>query len=146
MPSSVQSDVALINLPMEDSEENALMVNALQRASSLVVQNSIREGFGLTVTEAMWKRLPVLSNRQACGPRHQVRHRVDGSVIGNPEDVDELANELDNVLADSAGRHRWGRNGQRHVHDRFLLIAVLRDWLDLLGELVEGDTARESRS
>ena len=42
--------------------------------------------------------MPVLSNRQACGPRHQVRHGVDGSVIGNPEDVDELANELDNVV------------------------------------------------
>ena len=55
---ALQDDVALVTLPMSSARHNALIVNALQRASSVVVQNSLREGFGLTVTEAMWKRVP----------------------------------------------------------------------------------------
>ncbi len=135
LPVSVQPDVALVNLPMADLDRNAYIVNALQRASSMVVQNSLREGFGLTVTEALWKRVPVLTNRRACGPRHQVRHDVDGWLIDDPENAEELANGLDGALADASRRERWGRNGQRHVHDRFLILSALRDWLDLLCKL-----------
>ena len=135
LPESIQRDVALVNLPMADLDQNACIVNALQRASSMVVQNSIREGFGLTVTEALWKRVAVLTNRQACGPRQQVRHEAHGWVIDHPENVEELVGGLDHALADAAGRERWGRNGQRHVHDRFLILSVLRGWLDLLCEL-----------
>jgi trehalose synthase len=81
---AVQDDIALIVLPMGSVEENALMVNALQRTSTIAVQNSLREGFGLTIAEAMWKRIPVLSNSRACGPRQQVRDGVDGRLIRNP--------------------------------------------------------------
>ncbi len=137
LPAAVQEDVVLLSLPMENPEQNASMVNALQRASSVVVQNSIREGFGLTVTEAMWKHVPVLTNRQACGPRHQVRDSIDGCVIGDPENVEELAAGLDAMLASPDRREYWGRNAQRHVHERFLIFTPLREWLDLLSELSE---------
>ena len=137
LPAAVQEDVALLSLPMENPEQNASMVNALQRASSVVVQNSIREGFGLTVTEAMWKHVPVLTNRQACGPRHQVRDSIDGCVIGDPENVEELAAGLDAMLASPGRREYRGRNAQRHVHERFLIFTPLREWLDLLSELIE---------
>jgi trehalose synthase len=50
---------------MQSAEQNALMVNALQRASSIVVQNSLREGFGLTIAEGMWKRVPILEDVEA---------------------------------------------------------------------------------
>jgi len=129
----VQSDIALVTLPMQAPRENALMVNALQRASSLVVQNSLREGFGLTVTEAMWKRIPVLTNSRACGPRQQVRDGVDGRLVSDPESIEELAEVLIDMLADPDRADAWGRNAQRRVHEHFLLFSQLRGWLDVLG-------------
>ena len=132
---AVQDDIALVALPMESRDANALMVNALHRASTLVVQNSLREGFGLTIAEAMWKRVPVLSNSRACGPRQQIRDGLDGRLIADPEDVDELRRALDAVLADSEGRHRWGGTAQRRVHELFLGIGQLRRWGQLFSRL-----------
>jgi trehalose synthase len=132
----LQESVAILSLPMESGEENALMVNALQRASSIVVQNSLREGFGLTIAEAMWKRVPVLTNRRACGPRQQVRDREDGRLIADPSDVDALAETLDAMLADVEGRRVWARNAQRRVHSHFLVFAQVGSWLELLAGAV----------
>jgi len=131
----VQSDVALVTLPMHAPRENALMVNALQRASSLVVQNSLREGFGLTVAEAMWKRIPVLTNSRACGPRQQVRDRVDGRLVSDPEDVDGLAEVLIDMLSDPDRADHWGRAAQRRVHQHFLIFEQLRGWLNVLARV-----------
>jgi trehalose synthase len=130
-----QADIAIVTLPMGAPRENALMVNAIQRASSIVVQNSLREGFGLTVAEAMWKRIPVLSNERACGPRHQVRDGLDGLLIRDPENVDELAGALGDALGDADRADAWGRSAQRQVHDRFLVFTQLEGWLRLLGGL-----------
>jgi trehalose synthase len=126
-----RADVALIALPMNDLAVNALIVNALQRASTIVVQNSLREGFGLTITEAMWKRRPVLSNSRACGPRQQIRGGVDGEMISDPEDVGAIAAAIARMLADPAQLERWGRNAERRVHDHFLIYTQLRHWLRL---------------
>jgi trehalose synthase len=131
----VQEAVAILSLPMESAEENALMVNALHRASSIVVQNSLREGFGLTIAEAMWKRVPVLSNRRACGPRQQVRDGEDGRLIDDPGDVEALATTLDAMLADVPRRRVWARNAQRRVHAHFLVFAQVAAWLRLLGRV-----------
>ena len=133
---AVQDDIALIVLPMQSVEENALMVNALQRASTIVVQNSLREGFGLTIAEAMWKRIPVLSNSRASGPRQQVRDGVDGRLIRNPEDEGELQRAIGEMLATPDGRRRMGRAAQRRVHDRFLVLAQVRSLGQLLGAAV----------
>jgi trehalose synthase len=134
----IQEAVAILSLPMVSAEQNALMVNALQRASSIVVQNSLREGFGLTVAEAMWKRVPILSNRQACGPRHQVRDGEDGRLIADPEDVVALADTMDAMLHDATARRVWARNAQRHVHANFLVFAQLGSWLRLLDRALDG--------
>ncbi len=133
---AIQNEVAIITLPMESLEQNALIVNALQRSSSIVVQNSLREGFGLTITEAMWKRIPVLSNSRACGPRQQIRDGLDGRLIHDPEDPDELADALAAMLKDSTGREAWGQSGQHRVHEQFLVFSQLRHWLRLLSEIV----------
>jgi len=133
---AIQDDIALITLPMAVPCENALMVNALQRASTILVQNSLREGFGLTVTEAMWKRVPILSNSQAVGPRYQVRDGLDGRLIHDPQDTGELATALNVMLADSRARAVWGQMAQRRVHDRFLVFSQLQGWLQLLADLV----------
>jgi trehalose synthase len=131
----VQRDVAIVTLPMASPKENALMVNVLQRAASVVVQNSLREGFGLTVAEAMWKRAPILGNSRALGIRHQVRDGIDGRLVRDPEDVTTLAAAMDAMLADPQARSRWGQAGQRRVHDNFLLFGQLRAWFRLFLEL-----------
>lgn len=141
---AVQRDVALVTLPMGSLRENHLMVNALQRASTVVVQNSLREGFGLTIVEAMWKRVPILSNAQACGPRQQVRDRLDGRLVEDPEDVAALADALEEMLSDYAGRRQWGRSAQRHVYDRFLVLRQLQEWIHLLAAMYGPDGAARS--
>jgi len=134
-----RDDVALLALPMASRAENAHMVNALQRCSSIVVQNSIREGFGLTVAEAMWKRVPILSNLQACGPRQQVRDGLDGRMIADPTDVEALADAMEEMLRSHHERDLWGRRGQRRVYDEFLVFAQLRKWLRILAEQLQSD-------
>lgn len=131
----IQSDVAVVTLPMHAPRENALMVNALQRASSLVVQNSLREGFGLTVAEAMWKRIPVLTNSRACGPRQQVRDGIDGRLVSDPEDVDGLAEVLIDMLSDPDRADHWGQSAQRRVHQHFLIFTQLSGWLSVLARV-----------
>jgi trehalose synthase len=125
---AVQDDVAILLLPMASLEENALMVNALQRASTIVAQNSLREGFGLTIAEAMWKRLPVLSNSRACGPRQQIRDGLDGRMVRDPENTEELQVALDEMLVNPARLEQWGQSAQRRVHDQFLVFGQLRAW------------------
>jgi trehalose synthase len=133
---TLQDDVALVTLPMSSPRHNALIVNALQRASTVMVQNSLREGFGLTVTEAMWKRIPILTNSRACGPRQQVRDGLDGRLIGDPGSPEELAEAMESMLAEAAARDAWGRNAQRRVHQNFLVFNQLRAWIQLLASLV----------
>lgn len=133
---AIQDDIALMALPMRSIDENAVIVNALQRASTIVVQNSLREGFGLTIAEAMWKRVPVLSNSRACGPRQQIRDGIDGRLVRDPEDTSELQRTLDEMLSDPHELDRLGRSAQRSVHDRFLLFSQLRAWGRLLGDML----------
>ncbi|HSJ07743.1 MAG TPA: glycosyltransferase [Longimicrobiales bacterium] len=138
LDAEVQQDVDIIALPMHDPIENALIVNALQRVSAIIVQNSLREGFGLTITEAMWKAVPVLTNSRACGPRQQVRDGVEGRMIRSPENVSQVAGALRSMLSQTRRLEQWGLNGQRQVHDHFLIHAQLCHWLRLARRLMEG--------
>ncbi len=131
---AVQQDVALLLLPMGSRKENALLVNALQHASSVVAQNSLREGFGLTAAEAMWKRVPVLGS-PARGLQIQVRDGLDGRIGPDPADPAAVAAVLDEMLKDEGGRTRMGERAQRRVHDEFLIFTQLRQWLELLAPL-----------
>ncbi|HVR43904.1 MAG TPA: glycosyltransferase [Thermoanaerobaculia bacterium] len=128
---ALQADIALLALPMASRSENAYMVNAIQRCSSIVVQNSIEEGFGLTVTEAMWKRVAVLGSR-AAGIRQQIRDGVDGMLIGDPTNPAELADALDQLLVDPSRRGHLAGNAQRRVFDEFLIFSQVRSWLRTL--------------
>lgn len=132
----MKHDIAMIALPMHAPDENALMVNALQRSSTVIVQNSLREGFGLTVTEAMWKRIPVLSNTRAVGPRQQITHACDGWLIDDPEDSTQIADGLDYLLNDRVERAALARTAERRAHQQFMIFSQLEDWLDLLEDVV----------
>jgi trehalose synthase len=125
------ADVALVALPMVSLKENALIVNALQRCATVVVQNSLQEGFGLTVTEAMWKRCAVLAS-PACGLRQQIRHGVDGHLLTSAEDPAEIANAMELLLTDPRMRETYGRAAQLRVQDEFLVFTQVRRWLELL--------------
>jgi trehalose synthase len=84
----------------------------------------------------MWKRIPVLAS-SACGLRQQIRDGIDGCITQNPEDPEEIAEHLDQMLADPATRDLWGRNAQRHVHERFLIFNQVQNWLYLLVDMIE---------
>ena len=135
LEAEVRRDVAVLTLPMRSRKLNSLTVNALQRASTIVVQNSLREGFGLTATEAMWKGKPVLANTRAAGLRLQIRDGLDGRLINDPEDADALAAAMHQMLADSDLLDAWGHSAQRRAHDFFLIFSQLRRWLRLLTQL-----------
>jgi trehalose synthase len=135
LPHWLQEDIALVSLPMSSRNENALMVNALQRCSSVVVQNSIQEGFGLTVTEAMWKQRGILGSR-ACGIRQQIRDGMDGRLVADSRDPALIAELLDEMLDDLPGRNRFGQTAQRRVHDEFLVFTQVRRWLETLADHV----------
>jgi len=131
VPTALQPDIALFTLPMDSRKENALMVNALQKCSTVIVQNSLREGFGLTATEAMWKRVPVVGTR-AFGLRLQIRSGIDGILIQDPTHPDEIARRLDDILGDVRKRDVMARNAQRRVHEKFLVFTQLCQWLHCL--------------
>jgi trehalose synthase len=131
-----RADVAIIALPLASVKENALMVNALQRCSTIVVQNSLREGFGLTATEAMWKAVPVLGTH-AWGLRQQIRDGLDGRLVVDPNDPVEIAQRLDEMLDDPGQRFAWGQSGQRRVFEEFLVFGQVCRWLRLLVACVD---------
>ena len=136
LPSHLQSDVAILVLPLASRKENALMVNVLQRCASVVVQNSFQEGFGVTATEAMWKRAPVLGTR-ACGLRIQIRDDVEGRINPEPENPDSVAAHLDAMLRSRHTRERWGDAGQRRVYDEFLVFTEVGRILEVLSDTVQ---------
>jgi trehalose synthase len=120
---------------MDDADENAIIVNALQRHAALVVQKSLVEGFGLTVTEAMWKARPVVASGLG-GIQDQITHGRDGLLLKNPYDLDELAGLLRRVLEDPALAARLGAA----AHDRVLAEYVgdrhLEQYVQLFSRLV----------
>jgi trehalose synthase len=108
-----------------------VVVNAFQRASDVVVQKSIREGFGLTVAEAMWKDRPVIGGNVG-GIRLQIEDGVTGYLVDSPE---ECARRLVELLPDAKRREEMGRAGRARVRERFLMLRELTDYLTLLASL-----------
>jgi trehalose synthase len=75
--------------------------------------------------------VPVLGS-SACGLRLQIRDRIDGRLTGNPQDPDEIAETLDEMLANPVQRELYGRSAQRRVYDRFLVFTQVDSWLRML--------------
>jgi trehalose synthase len=119
LPHGTRQRVHLVNLPMADVEENAAMVNALQHHATVVVQKSLREGFGLTVAEAMWKRRAVVASAVG-GIKDQIEDGISGLLLPDPRDVAALATTLRDLLDDPEKIATLGGNAQRRVRDNFL--------------------------
>ncbi|RKH20699.1 glycosyltransferase [Corallococcus sp. CA041A] len=133
-PHFLRQRVHLACLPMVDPEENAAIVNALQRHAAVVVQKSLREGFGLTITEAMWKSRPVVASAVG-GLQDQVRHEVDGLLVRDPEDLAGFAAAVRRLLDDPVLAARLGTQAHEHVRTRFTAARHLTDFVALLQEL-----------
>ena len=114
--------------------ENQILVNALQRSSAVVVQASLREGFGLTVTEAMLKGRPVVASRIGGIPL-QIDDGVDGFLV-EPEDIPGFASRILEILRLPDGGREIGENAREKVRKKFLITRLLLDYLDLMNELL----------
>ena len=111
------------------SVQDTALINALQRRAAVVLQKSIREGFGLTVTEAMWKGAAVIGGNVG-GIKHQIEDGVSGFLVNN---VEEAAARIVALVKDPVLRERLGRNARETVRRRFLMTRLMEDWLDLIG-------------
>ncbi len=124
LPHAVRHRVHIVCLPMSDFEENAAIVNALQRHATVVVQKSLHEGFGLTVTEAMWKGRAVLATAVG-GIQDQIDDGVHGLLLADASDVSAFADLLERLLGDAELRATLGKNARERVRDEFLGVHQL---------------------
>jgi trehalose synthase len=131
LPEQVRRRVHLATLPMDDPEENAIIVNALQRHARVIVQKSLAEGFGLTVAEAMWKGRPVVATRIG-GIQEQIVDGDSGVLLEEPGDLRAYGAAVADLLADPPRAERIGRRARERVRDGFLSPRSLLDYLDVI--------------
>jgi trehalose synthase len=143
LPEEVRSRIHLASLPMQDVDENALLVNALQRHARVIAQKSLGEGFGLTVAEAMWKARPVVGSRVG-GIQDQIVHEESGILIEDPRDLAAFGSAITALLTDEAHAERLGRAARQRVLDRFTSVRSLLDYLALVRRVLPQAEARQA--
>ncbi len=116
------------------TSENNILVNILQRISAVVIQKSLREGFGLSVTEALWKGKPVVASRVG-GIPIQI---VDGETgfLLDPYDYDGFARKIIEIIKNPDMAREVGAKAKEYVRERFLITRLIVDYLDLLNEML----------
>ena len=120
-------DESIIVLSVDD----AALVNALQRQAAVVLQKSTREGFGLTVTEAMWKGAAVIGGNVG-GIKRQIRDGENGFLV---DTIDQAADRIVQILKDPGLRQRLGARAKETVRENFLMSRLVEDWVDLLSDV-----------
>lgn len=143
LPPAIRSRVHVASLPMEDVDENAAIVNALQRLSRVVVQKSLYEGFGLTVTEAMWKARPIVASAVG-GIQDQITSGVHGLLIDEPQDLEGCGRAITGLLVDRVLARRLGRNAKERATSRFLVSRHLLDWLEFIPSMLSRVKAEQA--
>jgi trehalose synthase len=130
--------IHLVSLPTDDVEENAAMVNAVQRRSNVVVQKSLAEGFGLTVAEAMWKAKPMVASAVG-GIQDQIEDGVSGVLIQDPTDLAAAAAAIDGLLGDAGRAREIGGAARQRVTEHFLGTRSLTQYMDLIQRMLDRD-------
>jgi len=115
------------------TQNDPMLVNALQRRAAVVLQLSKREGFGLTVSEALWKGTPVVATQVGGIPLQVVDSKM--GFLVEPEAYDDIADRVLTLLKDSNLCAEFGNAGREHVRENFLIPRLLLDWLNVLEEL-----------
>jgi trehalose synthase len=131
----IRERIHLASLPMDDVEENAAIVNAIQRRSDVVVQKSLAEGFGLTVAEAMWKSRPVVASGRG-GIQDQIVDGESGVLLDDPKDLPAYADAVLSLLADPDRARSIGEAAHERVRTEFLGTRHLIQYLNLLEGLL----------
>lgn len=109
------------------SRQDGALVNALQRRAAVVLQKSLREGFGLTVAEAMWKGTPVIGGNVG-GIRYQIKDGVNGFLVSS---IEEAAERIVQLVQDKELREQMGQKAKETVRQQFLLTRYLEQYVDL---------------
>jgi trehalose synthase len=131
----VKGRIHLAGLPMDDGEENAAIVNALQRRAEVVVQKSLAEGFGLTVAEAMWKSRPVVASGIG-GIQDQIIDDDCGELISDPLDLAEYGGLVTGLLNEPNRAAAMGARALERVREHFLGARHLMQYVDLIERLL----------
>jgi len=134
-PVEARRRLHLCSLPMDDIDENAHLVNALQHWATVVVQKSLVEGFGLTVTEPMWKSRAVIGSRIG-GIQDQIVDGVSGLLLDDPTDLDAFGVLLTGLVRDPERAARLGTAARERVREQFLGDRHLIQYVDLFGEIL----------
>jgi trehalose synthase len=135
LPQPRRRRIHLASLPMIDEEENAAMVNALQRRAQVVVQKSLAEGFGLTVAEAMWKARPVVASRIG-GIQDQIEDNISGVLLDDPNDLRVFGDAVCLLLGDPARATAIGEAARDRVREQFLAPRHLLQYVDVLASVL----------
>jgi trehalose synthase len=114
---------------------NDIEINALQRASSIIVQKSLKEGFGLTVAEGLWKAKPVVASNVGGIPL-QIKHKYSGLLCHS---IKGAAFAVKQLLNSPAYAQKLGENGREHIRNNFLITRHLRDYMLLFLSLYHGE-------
>jgi trehalose synthase len=137
LPPAARARVLLVTLPLEDIDENAAMVNALQRHATVITQKSLAEGFGLTVSEGMWKGRPVIGSAVG-GIIDQIADGT-GVLLPDPADLRAFGQAASHLLADRAEATRLGQAAHAYVRENYLGDIHLMRYAQLLGTLTVED-------
>jgi trehalose synthase len=121
--------------------QDSALVNALQRRSSIVLQKSIKEGFGLTVTEAMWKGTAVIGGKVG-GIKSQIQDGKNGFLVSS---VDETAGRITQLLKNKQLRIQLGKNAKETVRKKFLLPVYMEKYLDLFNSFEPNFTLKRNK-
>jgi trehalose synthase len=117
------------------TNENNILVNAIQRAASVIIQRSSKEGFGLTVTEALWKEKPVIASNIGGIPL-QIEDGVSGYLV-DPDDTDGFVKRTIDLLEHPDLGLQMGRNGKEVVREKFLITRLLLDHLSFVKDAID---------
>jgi trehalose synthase len=131
-----RSRVHLAALPMADPEENAIIVNAMQRHAAVIAQKSLAEGFGLTVAEAMWKARPVVASRIG-GIQSQIVDGENGVLLDDPRDLEAFGVAVTDLLLDRPRAARIGERARERVRDQYTSPRSLLDYLAVTETVLE---------
>lgn len=135
LPASARSQTSLVSVPMDDLVKNATIINAVQGYADVVTQKSLAEGFGLTVTEAMWKGRPIVGAAVG-GIQDQITDGQDGLLIEDATDLDAFAKALRRLFREPDLAHELGHAAHRRVLADYLDDRHLARTVDLLAYLV----------
>ena len=142
LPHHARTRIALVCIPMTDLDENAIIVNALQRHATIVVQKSLAEGFGLTISEAMYKRRAVVGSAVG-GISDQIVDGDSGVLLRDPADLAAFSGVLARLLDAPEKLQAMGGRAHDRVVDKFLPDRQLARWRQLVESIV--DAARPTR-